>query len=168
VGIRFVDRKNPSKWGLPVYDVLDGLSNTAAMSERSFGDDVDGPYNVKGDYVREDLPDPTAAVPADDAIRAMCLASTSTDDQNSAGGQQWWVGSYQNSLFNTLTPPNSKLVFRLTGAEGCHPPTSYHPGGVNVMMADGSVRFVRESTSTAVWAAVGGRKDGITVSGGDL
>ncbi|MGC8639974.1 MAG: H-X9-DG-CTERM domain-containing protein [Isosphaeraceae bacterium] len=37
---------------------------------------------------------------------------------------------------------------------------SWHPGGVNVLMGDGSVRFVRESVSRAVWRALGTRNGG--------
>ena len=35
------------------------------------------------------------------------------------------------------------------------PPTSRHTGGVNVMLADGSVRFVAASVDQTTWTAVG-------------
>ena len=38
--------------------------------------------------------------------------------------------------------------------------SSYHTGGVNVCIADGSVRFVRDSVDFAVWQAVGTRAGG--------
>jgi prepilin-type processing-associated H-X9-DG protein len=34
---------------------------------------------------------------------------------------------------------------------------SEHPGGVNLLMADGSVRFVSESISPAAWRGLGTR-----------
>jgi prepilin-type processing-associated H-X9-DG protein len=147
-GIRFAERKDNTRWGILTSDVLDGLSNTAAMSERALGDGVAGTYTPKGDYVID----------------------TSVPDGDSNGGGLWYEGNYRYALYNHTVPPNSKLVKRsdAAGAEGCHPPTSYHPGGVSVMMADGSVRFVRDGVSATVWAAVGGRKDGLTVNGGDL
>jgi prepilin-type processing-associated H-X9-DG protein len=37
---------------------------------------------------------------------------------------------------------------------------SYHPGGVNVCLADGSVRFVRDSISPLTWSAMGSRDGG--------
>jgi prepilin-type processing-associated H-X9-DG protein len=37
---------------------------------------------------------------------------------------------------------------------------SYHPGGVNTMMMDGSVRFVAKSISLPVWWALGSRAGG--------
>ncbi len=39
--------------------------------------------------------------------------------------------------------------------------SSYHPGGVNTLLADGSVRFVKNSVSANTWRAlgsVGGRR----------
>jgi len=39
---------------------------------------------------------------------------------------------------------------------------SYHPGGVNVLLDDGSVRFVKQSIDGMVWRALG------TDSGGEV
>lgn len=43
------------------------------------------------------------------------------------------------------------------GPSGSTPPTSNHPGGVHLGMADGSVRFVRDSVAPNVWWAIGTR-----------
>jgi prepilin-type processing-associated H-X9-DG protein len=40
---------------------------------------------------------------------------------------------------------------------------SRHSGGVNVAMADGSIRFVRNSIATSTWAAMGSRAGGEVV-----
>jgi prepilin-type processing-associated H-X9-DG protein len=37
------------------------------------------------------------------------------------------------------------------------PATSHHSGGVNVLMADGSVRFTSSNIGSPVWRAVGTR-----------
>jgi hypothetical protein len=39
---------------------------------------------------------------------------------------------------------------------------SYHPGGVNTLLGDGTVRFVRSAINGMLWRALG------TVAGGDL
>ena len=39
---------------------------------------------------------------------------------------------------------------------------SRHTGGVNISMGDGSVRFLRDSVSQAVWWYMCGRDDGVT------
>jgi prepilin-type N-terminal cleavage/methylation domain-containing protein/prepilin-type processing-associated H-X9-DG protein len=41
---------------------------------------------------------------------------------------------------------------------------SFHTGGVNASMCDGSVRFVRESIAVATWRAAGSAKGGETLS----
>ena len=74
------------------------------------------------------------------------------------------------TLFNTVVPPNSKQsrgTRAVTPAGGCGPDDSIfsnaqsnHPGGVNVMMADGSVRFVKDSISPQTWMALGTRANG--------
>ena len=45
---------------------------------------------------------------------------------------------------------------------------SYHTGGVNVCMADGSVRFIADSINFAVWQAMGTRAGGDIVDGSQL
>jgi len=39
---------------------------------------------------------------------------------------------------------------------------SYHPGGVNILLGDGSVRFVKDSVDGRAWRALG------TVGGGEV
>ena len=47
---------------------------------------------------------------------------------------------------------------------GYHNATSNHPGGVNVGMADGSVRFVKSSIAMQIWWALGTRAGGEVIS----
>jgi prepilin-type N-terminal cleavage/methylation domain-containing protein/prepilin-type processing-associated H-X9-DG protein len=44
---------------------------------------------------------------------------------------------------------------------------SNHPGGVNVLLGDGSVRFVKETTNRAVWRALSSIRGGEIVGGTD-
>lgn len=46
-------------------------------------------------------------------------------------------------------------------------PYSFHSGGINVVLCDGSVRFVRQSVSPATWAAIMTREQG-DQPGGDF
>ena len=41
---------------------------------------------------------------------------------------------------------------------------SYHPGGVNVGFADGSVKFVRDSVNGYTWRALGTLQGGEVIS----
>src|SRR5262249_42688116 len=47
---------------------------------------------------------------------------------------------------------------------GALPPSSNHPGGVNCSMADGSVRFVKDTVALPAWWAIGSRNRGEVVS----
>jgi prepilin-type N-terminal cleavage/methylation domain-containing protein/prepilin-type processing-associated H-X9-DG protein len=175
VRVPFQFRKDFSKWGLRPNDVLDGLSSTVAMSERALGDQTDGSYNWQGDALAAGtaIPDPvynsnTAQSPQD--TRDACTAFTSTALVDSIGGETWLVGRYGTTLYNHVLAPNTKAVKRGVdhNAPGCISATSYHSGGVNVLMGDSSVRFVRSAVSANVWSAVGGIKDGVNISAGDL
>ena len=43
--------------------------------------------------------------------------------------------------------------------------TSYHPGGANVAMCDGSVRYLKSSTAYTVMWSLGSRNQGEPLSG---
>jgi prepilin-type processing-associated H-X9-DG protein len=44
------------------------------------------------------------------------------------------------------------------------PPSSNHPGGVNLLMGDGGVRFVKDSVALTVWRALSTRNAGEVIS----
>ncbi|HVJ85597.1 MAG TPA: DUF1559 domain-containing protein [Caulifigura sp.] len=81
-----------------------------------------------------------------------------------------WEG---NNLFSTLWPPNTSQADGVTGPYcNQHPrractksfsaqfARSYHTGGAQFLRADGSVDFVSENISQAVYAAMGTRGEG--------
>jgi prepilin-type N-terminal cleavage/methylation domain-containing protein/prepilin-type processing-associated H-X9-DG protein len=105
-------------------------------------------------------------------IYSACVASTTPEQgQGSAGGvrvvgQQWWYGNYWAGGYSHAMPPNSRLC--TAGNDNydveAYPPLSRHPGGVNVCLADGSVRFIKDSVSLKVWWALGSRAGGEVIS----
>ena len=57
----------------------------------------------------------------------------------------WLItGNMGDTLFTGLYPPNAYKAGG-AGAEVFSSASSYHPGGINVLMGDGSVRFVKET-----------------------
>jgi prepilin-type processing-associated H-X9-DG protein len=63
-------------------------------------------------------------------------------------------------------PPNtwSCLNSTLGGLGGASTASSRHPGVVNVMMADGSVKAIKDSINVNVWWALGSRSGSEVVS----
>jgi prepilin-type processing-associated H-X9-DG protein len=47
------------------------------------------------------------------------------------------------------------------------PPSSTHPGGVNLAFGDGSVRFIKETIALSVWRALSTRNGNEVVSSSD-
>jgi prepilin-type N-terminal cleavage/methylation domain-containing protein/prepilin-type processing-associated H-X9-DG protein len=93
-------------------------------------------------------------------------------------GLTWWGGS---AGFTTFILPNSSQQDVLTGGICVIPPTennppctttstntaarfigvrSFHTGGVNASMCDGSVRFIRDSIDFPTWQAISTTKGG--------
>ncbi len=78
------------------------------------------------------------------------------------------------SLFNTVMTPNGGGQYKWNGCrvdccvqmQAAHylPATSNHPGGVNVLFCDGSVKFVKNTINQATWWALGTRGNGEVVS----
>jgi prepilin-type processing-associated H-X9-DG protein len=85
-------------------------------------------------------------------------------------GQTWAWGAYVWSMGNTLQPPNSQYPnCSTTNGNGVANPgviglSSFHPGGANILMADGSVHFLKDSTNPVVILALGSRAQGEIIS----
>ena len=95
-------------------------------------------------------------------------SSAATDRSGGDGAARsnqfgWYVsGNWGDTLLTTFYPPNARRVVapaalsaQVDGA------SSSHPGGTNVAMADGSVRFVRDSIDSWSWNPFTGRPAGI-------
>jgi prepilin-type N-terminal cleavage/methylation domain-containing protein/prepilin-type processing-associated H-X9-DG protein len=65
-------------------------------------------------------------------------------------GESWASGFTMNSGFTAILPPNSPSCANAEGEwqEGIYSANSYHTGGVNVSLVDGSVHFVSDGIDT--------------------
>ena len=86
-------------------------------------------------------------------------------------GTSWDQGMFGYSLGNTLLAPNPHYPNCRTctwngdlDCPGMYGLSSFHPGGGNVAMADGSVRFLKSSTIMYIVWSLGSRNGGEVVS----
>ena len=102
----------------------------------------------------------------DQAISTACQASTAFSDGQR--GMQWarYYEGRGGGYFHTTLPNGKACAF--SGGEGAPPnpigSSSYHPGGINMTLLDGSVRFIKNSINYATWHALGSRSGGEIIS----
>ena len=93
---------------------------------------------------------------------------------SNANGNRWGWGAMTMTLFNTVVTPNSKQYAWnscRSSCPNCGPDDSTfsnaqsnHPGGVNCLFGDGSVKFVKDSVNQSTWWALGTRANGEVIS----
>jgi prepilin-type N-terminal cleavage/methylation domain-containing protein/prepilin-type processing-associated H-X9-DG protein len=148
--------------------ITDGTSNTALFSEHGLGDFNNGLVTVRTDTFR--LGEAVGLYPeTPDEAYAMCERGFDPNDllynRMSDVGAPWLYGYHSTTVYFHVGPPNSRSCMYPSGRIGTSA-QSYHTGGVNVALCDGSVRFVRDSIPLANWRAMGSR-DGNEVISGD-
>ncbi len=162
---------------LRAAQVQDGLSNTLAFAE----------VKAFTPYIRNTATNPGSAIP-DEANQLPTDGSKKlgSDTNSNTGHTEWPDGRVHHSGFTTVFTPNTfvrfedvGLVFDIDvnsqkeGNSGTQPTyaaitaRSYHPGGVNVALLDGSVHFAAEDIQRVVWRAMSTR-DGGEISGFSL
>jgi prepilin-type N-terminal cleavage/methylation domain-containing protein/prepilin-type processing-associated H-X9-DG protein len=140
-------------------NIPDGTSNTAAFSESIYGDGSPATSPAPGN------PDPTAL--AKDISGSAMDPSTCADTDTYTGqrGDRWINGGYLSTAYNHYTTPNSATFDCLNTANnyGLKAARSRHPGGVNLLLCDGSVHFVADGISLPTWRALATRAGGEVV-----
>jgi prepilin-type processing-associated H-X9-DG protein len=145
-------------------DITDGTSNTAAFSESLLGE---------GGITFGSTPPGDArkwygnVAPPLDASK--CTSPTSWNYQQPRGFQ-WVSGEIRCASYNHYLTPNTREYDCVTNiivpgpqqftAAGFKAARSNHPGGANVCLADGSVRFVRDGVDPLTWRALSTRAGG--------
>ena len=112
-----------------VADVIDGTSNTAAISEIISG--PNGTQDSRGMWWYD-------------------LGSSYEHKYNPNSRADANI-SYASSLGYCVTDKVYCDYSATEWAKICFAAGSYHPGGVNVGLADGSIRFVNDTINNAVW-----------------
>ena len=90
-----------------------------------------------------------------------------TTDPNGVGCL-WHSGYTPQTRYTHVMTPNMYSCNHDGGGgagnRGAHTASSRHPGGVNVMFCDGSVRFVKDTVSPPSWWAIGTMANGEVIS----
>jgi prepilin-type N-terminal cleavage/methylation domain-containing protein/prepilin-type processing-associated H-X9-DG protein len=184
VGIGATTHRNAGPFGFE--GIRDGTSNTALFSERLVG--IRGNPVVRRndqDWKRAIFAAPDAGGTVADggdpvatrAFLASCdsIPPTASSLRSDGSGYVWIAGYPWHLTVNSYTHvggPNTVVCHNpadaswltFVGQLGSAAPNSNHPGGVNVAMADGSVRFVKDTIGLETWWAIGTRNSGEVVS----
>ncbi len=148
--------------------ITDGTSHTVAFSESVLGS---GKEN-HSDPLLVDHQTMYAFVFTTPLTEAACSSATKWNVTNRRGFA-WVNGEYRCALYNHYLPPNVKrcdcIANRITGGldvryapYGWRAARSRHPGGVNVLLVDGSGHFAADTIDLAVWQALATRDGGET------
>ncbi len=141
--------------------VPDGLSHTAALSERLRGSAGDEALDPDRDF----WPSHGYVATADGQLKLCSIEARggSKGGFTSAGDHWLWSGR-ERTLYCHGQSPNGRvpdcLDLNIVTALGMTTARSSHPGGVNLLMGDGSCRWVGSSIDQAVWRGLGTRNGG--------
>jgi prepilin-type N-terminal cleavage/methylation domain-containing protein len=145
-------------------DITDGTSQTAFFSEKKRG---------------LGFPDPATSMfvispftTLDETYQACTTLNTQTATPlTNVQGSSWCMGEMCCTTYNHVSLPNGTTCAG-TGFPGTManmpmdvPPSSYHPGGVNVLLGDGGVHFIMDNITLAAWRALGSRNLGEVIMG---
>ncbi len=166
-------------------DISDGSSNTIAFGEWRIGSGNLSVVSIPSDLIflgslpantaqnngTLSMPNP-ALVSGFNAWLSQCAANVNTAadrvKHTPTIGLAWAFGMCGFSMGNTLLAPNPKYPNCTSNpgssnslqAPGMFGLSSFHPGGGNVLMCDGSVKFLKDSTNQYTVWALGSRAQG--------
>jgi prepilin-type N-terminal cleavage/methylation domain-containing protein/prepilin-type processing-associated H-X9-DG protein len=157
--------------GIPVLGVTDGTSHTAMFAEVMRSTTV---FNA-GSGIRDNMTviingADTGYQYTDGTSISMCADGSNWSTSIKYVGYQYYRNLPSNFVYTHTLPINwNKKVSSGTQRYSCGnsafssmhiAASSYHGGGANVCMADGSVRFVSETINYQIWRNVGTRSGG--------
>jgi prepilin-type N-terminal cleavage/methylation domain-containing protein/prepilin-type processing-associated H-X9-DG protein len=146
---------------LRIAAVTDGTSKTMLASEavRGANRTESSRPTVERDRFYAQLAGGGGPVPTETTVAANCDGASTWAGNR---GMSWLWGREFGSCFNSVHTPNSADTDCGKNGAGAFKAASRHPGGVQVLMLDGSVRFVPNEVGLAVWQAASTRAGGET------
>jgi prepilin-type N-terminal cleavage/methylation domain-containing protein/prepilin-type processing-associated H-X9-DG protein len=163
-----------NKQAVGFQNILDGLSSTAAMSERVKGvgnTNVWDSIRPSSTIFAASFTGPAPFSPTKD--QAACLAVTPSPTapiitvSNGGQGTNWLYWGVMGGQYSHVMLPDTWTCMQTgswTWAQGNSAITasSQHPGVVNVLMCDGSVKAIKQTVALNVWWGLG------TMAGGEI
>jgi prepilin-type N-terminal cleavage/methylation domain-containing protein/prepilin-type processing-associated H-X9-DG protein len=153
--------------GYTIVSISDGTSNTAMFSEVMRGTLDWNSTSIDNTTVINN--GTTGWNDADGRAVPGCAGTSGTTGLRYTGHQYYRALPFLETYSHTLPPNWNRKVSSGTQPKNCYDgnlnhmhiaASSYHTGGVNVCMADGSVRFVRDAIDFTAWQAMGSRIGG--------
>jgi prepilin-type N-terminal cleavage/methylation domain-containing protein/prepilin-type processing-associated H-X9-DG protein len=158
-----------------VAQISDGTSKTVAMAESLLGIDTPSAAGVFSGYSPERSYKFILGFGPTTVTEGLCNSTPYYNNlmgnQNDPRGFAWCSGEYRTSMYNHHYLPNSErydcvasVVLdppppdRLYSAYGWRAARSLHSGGVNVLLADGSVSGMVEDVNPLLWQSLSTRK----------
>ena len=100
---------------------------------------------------------------ADYKLAALCQATTARSWDFK--GEVWTMqDSGRGGGYYHIQPPNRKAC-NAAGVDTLIGASSYHPGGVNVLLMDGSVKFIKSGINIRAWHGLGTHASGEVIPG---
>jgi prepilin-type N-terminal cleavage/methylation domain-containing protein/prepilin-type processing-associated H-X9-DG protein len=163
-----------------INTITDGTSNSIAFAESTVGVNNGQPaqklngvtgVGISNNALQQTLVATPAMVSTLQQAFTTCGTAWRTKGPDAQRGDAWATGGMAMTLFNTVAPPNAYSdTWSYCGQNGSGTMASisnadsYHPGGVNVLMADGHVAFIKDSINLATWWALGTIGNGEVIS----
>ncbi len=150
-----------------------GFANTTGYSETIMGNNItttagsSPPADARRQFALFNTTTITNIPPAQFLPPNTFLQACFTPDSWAGDrGREWSRGSFIMASYNHFYTPNSKYPDctdngRNAAVTG---PRSFHPGGVNMLMLDGHVQFIKDGVSLTTFRAISTRAGGEVVS----
>jgi prepilin-type N-terminal cleavage/methylation domain-containing protein/prepilin-type processing-associated H-X9-DG protein len=156
--------------GVPVAQIGDGSSNTVMFAEVMRGTLQHDATNQRDNTTVIIHSGNTGYNLVDGTTIPMCIDGSNWTSSIRYTGHQYYRALPSNTAFTHTLPINwnrkasggaQRYNCGNSAFNSMHiAASSYHSGGVNLCMADGSVRFLTDSIDLALWRAAGSRNGG--------
>jgi prepilin-type N-terminal cleavage/methylation domain-containing protein/prepilin-type processing-associated H-X9-DG protein len=155
-----------------IASCTDGTSNTIACSEACVGNQNEQPRQKLIGLQSVAIPltsmllDASSNPAVTTSVINLCTAAYNSGTASFVDlqrGENWSHGSMAMNMFNTVVTPNAfndtwtHCGLNASSRAVLSNADSYHSGGVNTLMSDGSVRFMKDTINQRTWWALGTR-----------